>query len=141
VLDRVAHLRCLKTPRGHCIPPGTETFPLKFLCGPPNWRTTAMTLLPLIDPITSATAYFGGIRLSMWTWSCTICPSMMVLPRCRASSRNTGPRNFRILPYSSFFRPFGIKTTWYLPSHFAWLRLSYDDVVIPYAPCGPPSPQ
>src|SRR5262249_42465471 len=55
-----------------------------------------MALLPLIDPITSATAYFGGIRMSMWTWSCTICPSRMVLPRCPASSRNTGPRKPRI---------------------------------------------
>src|SRR6516162_9757277 len=100
-----------------------------------------MALLPLIYPITSATAYFGGIRMSMWTWSCTICPSTMVLPRCPASSRNTGPRKPRILPYSAFFRPFGIKTTLYLQSHFEWLRLSYDDVVLPFAPCGPPSPQ
>src|SRR5262244_2962731 len=68
-----------------------------------------MALLPLIDPITSATAYFGGIRMSMWTWSCTICPSMMVLPRCPASSRSTGPRKPRIWPYSAFFRPFGIR--------------------------------
>src|SRR4029450_6602430 len=100
-----------------------------------------MALLPLIDPITSATAYFGGIRMSIWTWSCTICPSTMGLPRCPASSRNTGPRKPRILPYTAFLRPFGIKTTWYLQSHFEWLRLSYDDVVIQFAPCGPPSPQ
>src|SRR5215471_4149971 len=93
-----------------------------------------MALLPLIYPSTSATAYFGGIRISIWTWSCTICPSMIVLPRCPANSRNTGPKNFRILPYNAFFRPFGINTTWYLQSHFEWLRLSYDDVVIQFAP-------
>src|SRR4029453_12740121 len=100
-----------------------------------------MSLLPLLDPITSATAYLGGIRMSLWTWSCTLCPSTRVLPRCPAHSRNTGPRKIRLLPYSAFFRPLGTKTTCSEPSHFAWLRLSYDDVVMPYAPCGPPSPQ
>jgi hypothetical protein len=39
--------------------------------------------------------------------------------------------NFRILPSNAFFRPFGINTPWYLQSHFAWLRLSYDAVVMP----------
>src|SRR5262249_21159403 len=61
-------------------------------------------------------------------------------PRCPANSRNTGPKHFRILPYNAFFRPCGIHTTWYLPSHFEWRRLSYDDVVMQYAPCGAPSP-
>jgi|SRR5215471_14537874 len=34
-------------------------------------------------------------------------------PRCRLSS-----------PYSVFLRHLGMKTTWYLHSHFVWLRLS-----------------
>jgi hypothetical protein len=95
----------------------------------------------LRDPIPSAPAYFGGIRLRRWTWSCTIGPATLVLPRCPARSRNTGPRNPRILPYSAFFRPFGRKTPGYVPSHCAWLRLADDAVVRQCAPCGPPSPQ
>src|SRR5262245_4776049 len=57
------------------------------------------------------------------------------------AARTTGPRKLRLLPYRAFFRPFGRKTTCYVQSHFAWLRLSDDDVVLQSAPCGPPSPQ
>ena len=31
---------------------------------------------------------------------------------------------FRRLPYNTFRRHFGINTTWYLHSHFEWLKLS-----------------
>jgi hypothetical protein len=27
--------------------------------------------------------------------------------------------------YNTFLRHFGMKTTWYLHSHFEWLKLSY----------------
>jgi len=106
MLDRGANLLFLKTTvdTAYLAP---EALPIQVALSSPKLARNGNALLPLIDPITSATAYFGGIRISMWTWSCTICPSTMVLPRCPANSRNTGPRNFRILPYKAFFRPFG----------------------------------
>src|SRR5271170_7559530 len=47
---------------------------------------------------------------------------------CSANLRNTSPRCWRRLPYSTFLRPFGINTTWYLHSHFEWLKLSYSSI-------------
>ena len=58
----------------------------------------------------------------MWTWSGWRCPSTTLLSFCRASSRNTSPRFFRSSPYNCFRRHFGIHTTWYLQSHFVWLK-------------------
>src|SRR2546430_9636940 len=47
---------------------------------------------------------------------------------CAASFRNTSPRCRRSSPYSVFLRHFGMKTTWYLHSHFVWLRLSSSSI-------------
>jgi hypothetical protein len=99
-----------------------------------------MARVPLREPLTSATAYVGGIRMRLWTWSCTRGPATMVRPRCPANARHPGASNVRILPYNACFRPVGINTTCYVQSHWEWLRLAYDAVVMPYAPCGPPSP-
>jgi hypothetical protein len=35
---------------------------------------------------------------------------------------------FRRLPYNTFRRHFGINTTWYLHSHFEWLKLSKSSI-------------
>ncbi len=75
-------------------------------------------------PITWATEYFGGIEISMCTWSGIRWPSTTWLSFCFASVLNTSPNRRRSSPYSVFFRYFGMNTTWYLQSHTLWLRLS-----------------
>src|ERR1039458_5294267 len=64
----------------------------------------------------------------MCTWSGSRCPSSIRLSFCSASLRNTSPKYFRNSPYNAFRRPFGINTTWYLHSHFEWLKLSYSSI-------------
>src|SRR5271166_5575847 len=46
------------------------------------------------------------------------CPSSTRLSRCSASLRNTSPKCLRNSPYRTLRRNFGMKTTWYLHSHF-----------------------
>src|SRR5271154_4760237 len=87
-----------------------------------------MALLPLMNPTTCDTAYFGGIEIIMWTWSASRWPSSIRHSFCSASLRNTSPKCFRRLPYSTFLRHFGINTTWYLHSHFEWLKLSNSSI-------------
>src|SRR5215475_1322794 len=69
-------------------------------------------LFPFKYPITSDTEYFGGIEISMCTWSGIRCPSSIWHSLRRASSRNTLPNCRRICPNSSFLRYFGVNTTW-----------------------------
>src|SRR5215470_11926011 len=69
-------------------------------------------LFPFRYPITSATEYFGGIEISMCTWSDIRCPSSIWHSLRRASSRNTLPNCRRTYPNSSFLRYFGVNTTW-----------------------------
>src|SRR5258708_11016419 len=83
-----------------------------------------------MKPTTCDTAYFGGIEIIMWTWSANRCPSSIRLSFCSASLRNTSPKCLRRLPYNTFLRHFGIKTTWNLHSHFDWLKLSYSSIRI-----------
>src|SRR5271167_4966892 len=87
-----------------------------------------MALLPLMNPTTCDTAYFGGIEIIMWTWSASRWPSSIRHSFCSASLRNTSPKCFRRLPYNTFLRHFGIITTWYLHSHFEWLKLSNSSI-------------
>src|SRR5215218_3295669 len=56
------------------------------------------------------------------------CPSSIRLPFCAASLRNTSPRCGRSWTYNVFLRHLGMKTTWYLQSHFVWLRLSSSSI-------------
>jgi len=56
------------------------------------------------------------------------CPSSILHFFCSASFRNTSPKCFRRLPYNTFRRDFGINTTWYLHSHFEWLKLSKSSI-------------
>src|SRR5271168_4464520 len=81
-----------------------------------------------MNPTTCDTAYFGGIEIIMWTWSASKWPSSIRHSFCSASLRNTSPKCFRRLPYSTFLRHFGINTTWYLHSHFEWLKLSNSSI-------------
>src|SRR5664280_2357983 len=64
----------------------------------------------------------------MCTWSGSRCPSSIRLSFCSASLRNTSPTYFLRSPYNAFRRPLGINTTWYLHSHFEWLKLSYSSI-------------
>src|SRR5208283_4409174 len=84
----------------------------------------------LMNPTTDDTAYFGGIEIIMCTWSARRCPSSIRHSFCSASFRNTSPKCLRNPPYKTLRRHFGIKTTWYLHSHFEWLKLSYSSIQI-----------
>src|SRR5215471_11234027 len=64
----------------------------------------------------------------MCTWSARRCPSSILLSFCAASLRNTSPRWGRSSAYSVFLRHLGMNTTWYLHSHFVWLKLSYSSI-------------
>src|SRR3954470_3021542 len=88
-----------------------------------------MALLPLMQPITCDTAYFGGIEIIMCTWSGIRWPSSIRLSFCAAKRRRTSPRYGRSWPNRAFRRPFGMNTTWYLHSHREWLRLSNSSIV------------
>ena len=82
-----------------------------------------IALFPLIYPTTCATAYFGGIDTSIWTWSGIGCPSHTLLSFCCAKSLKASPRYFLSWPYSTFLRYFGIQTIGYLQSHFVCFKL------------------
>src|SRR3974377_209184 len=79
-------------------------------------------LFPFRYPITSDTEYFGGVDISMCTWSAIKCPSSIWHSLRWASSRNTLPKCRRICPNSNFLRYFGVNTTWYLHSHVPTFR-------------------
>src|SRR6516165_6654688 len=53
----------------------------------------------------------------------------MRLSFCSANVRNTSPTCFLNSPYSALRRHLGMNTTWYLHSHFVWLRLSILSIV------------
>src|ERR1019366_444084 len=44
--------------------------------------------------------------------------------------QNISPKCWRRLLYSTYLLPFGMKTTWYLHSHFEWLKLLYSSIQI-----------
>ena len=52
----------------------------------------------------------------------------MRLSFCSASVLKTGPRWRRNSPYRILRLHFGMNTTWYLHSHFVWLRLWYSSM-------------
>ncbi|GHV91168.1 hypothetical protein AGMMS50268_16710 [Spirochaetia bacterium] len=51
--------------------------PVKFFCLPTNLRAIAIALFPLMYPTTWATEYFGGISISICTWSGYKCPCII----------------------------------------------------------------
>ena len=53
--------------RRSAYPLAQNCSPLKFLFRPPNCRAIAIALFPLMYPITSATAYFGSVFISICT--------------------------------------------------------------------------
>src|SRR3954453_15201473 len=81
-----------------------------------------------MNPTTCDTAYFGGIAISICTWSTSNDP-LRFRSLSAASLRNTSPRCFFSCPYNVFRRHFGINTTWYLHSHLLWLRLSNSSIL------------
>src|SRR3990170_7248064 len=87
-----------------------------------------MALLPLMYPTTCDTAYLGGIEINMCTWSGIKCPSSILHSFCSANLRNTSPKWHRNSPYNVFLRHLGMNITWYLHSHFVWLRLSISSI-------------
>src|SRR6516225_9574163 len=76
--------------------------------------------LPLQEPITEATGYFGGIAMHICTWSGLRCPSRIWHSFCRAKAWKTSPKCWRTLPNNTFRRRLGINTTWYMQSHLEW---------------------
>src|SRR5215471_5701841 len=80
-------------------------YPLAQNLWPRKFRTLRSTfcaiqieLFPFRYPITSATEYFGGIDISICTWSGSSCRSSIWHSLRRASSRNTVPKCRRIWP-------------------------------------------
>src|SRR5207302_9124700 len=54
---------------------------------------------------------------------------LLLVPDVVPNHRLIPPQCCRNSPYSVFLRHFGINTTWYLHSHFVWLRLSISSIV------------
>jgi hypothetical protein len=57
---------------------------------------------PFMYPMTCATEYFGGIEISMCTWSGIRWPSRILHSYCEAKARNISPIRWRSFPYSAF---------------------------------------
>src|SRR5262252_1223545 len=111
MLDISANLLFLKTNRRHRIPSCPEAFPIKVSLSSPKLARNGNGTLALDR------ANHLGHRIlrrnpdehvDMVLHHMPFHDGTASLP---ANSRNTGPRKLRILPYSAFFRPFGIKTT------------------------------
>ena len=97
--------------------------PVKFLLRFPKFLAIHIALLPLTYPTTCATAYLGGIDISICTWSDIRCPSHTLLYFCWAKSLIISPKYFLSCPYRIFLRFFGIQTIWYLQSQTVWFKL------------------
>ena len=105
------------------VTPGPKTLRLKSRRLPIYVRAIGMVLLTLMYPTTWETEYFGGIDISIWTWSPIRWPSCIWLPLWLVNSLKTSPICFLRLPYRVFSRYFGIQTRWYLQSYVVWLKL------------------
>jgi len=104
--------------------PRAQNFsPVKFFLRLPKFLATYIALFPFMNPTTWATAYFGGIDISICTWSGMRCPSHTLLSLCWAKPLKTSPKFFRSSPYNTFLRYLGIQTMWYLQSHFVCFKL------------------
>src|ERR1700676_1719854 len=57
------------------------------------------------------------------------CPPSIRFSFCSANLRNTSPKCRRSSMHSVLLRHFGMNTTWYLHSHFVWLRLSNSSIL------------
>ena len=56
--------------------------------------------------------------------------SSIRLSRCAVRFRNNSPKCFLNSRYNVFRRHFGMKLTWYVQSHFVWLRPCYSSMVL-----------
>lgn len=72
--------------------------------------------------------HFGGMLKSICTWSGRKCPSITWHSFCSANARKAAPSSLRIPLKIFFFLYLGIQTTWYLHSHFVWLKLCFSSI-------------
>jgi len=73
-----------------------------------------LALWPLSRPITSLTAYFGGMIIIVWIWSTWICCSAISTPGiCRSILGHIRAMYSFIPGFRMRLRYFGIHTTWY----------------------------
>ena len=70
-------------------------------------------LFPLRYPMICDTLYFGGILMSICTWSLHSSASMISIPFCWHSCLNIFLISTLISPYIAILRYFGANTTWY----------------------------
>src|SRR5215469_16474052 len=108
-------------------PRAQKCCPTKFCLRSPYTRARWIALLPLMYPTTSDTAYLGGIEIIMCTWSDIRWPSSIRLCFRSASCRNSSPKCCRSPRYSVLRRHLGMTITWYLHSHFVWLKACVRD--------------
>ena len=106
------------------FPRAPKCCPTKFRLPQASPRAMWIALLPLMNPLTDATEYFGGTDKRMCTWSGIKCPSSTVHSFCSASDLNTVPGSLRNGANNALRRYFGMNTTWYLHSQVVCLRLS-----------------
>ena len=111
-------------------PRAQKCSPTKFRFRPPYRRAIQMALFPFRKPITWDTAYFGGMLISMFTWSSCRLPERISLSFGRVNSAKTRPNSFRIWPYRTFRRYLGMKTTWYLHSHQVCDKLAMSSITV-----------
>ncbi len=124
LLDLLPDRSLVTANRSYVVTARQKGCPVKFYRFPRKLRAMWIALFPFKNPITWATAYLGGTKGNMWTFSIWRCASFTALSRCRARSRNTGSRRFRTSPSRSLRRPSGIRTPETLYSHLVWATLS-----------------
>lgn len=73
-----------------------------------------MLLFPFKNPIIHDTLYFGGISISICTWSGHTSASIIVIPFHLHNSLNIFPISNLLLSKNTFLLYFGANTTWYL---------------------------
>lgn len=73
-----------------------------------------MLLFPFKNPIIPDTLYFGGISISICTWSGHTSASIIVIPFHLHNSLNIFPISNLLLSKNTFLLYFGANTTWYL---------------------------
>ena len=112
LLDVIPDHRLISSHRGYEIPSRLKVLPdktpLPFAVHPCQMDRA----LAFDKPYHCDIAYFGGIAISMCTWSLIRCPSSIRLSFCCARCRNTSPRCFRSYTYNVLRRHFGMNTTW-----------------------------
>src|SRR5262249_5249750 len=141
MLDIGANLLFLKPHRGYCIPARPEAFPIEVSLSSAKLASHSDGALAL------DIANHLGHRIlrrnpdehvDMVLHHMSLYDGAPALPSQLTQHR---PKKTPALAIQRFLPALRDKDYVIFTSHFEWLRLSYDDVVIQFAPCGPPSPQ